>query len=461
MTDKPRVREVDGRYYPAHMVSDSLENVVAGIGTQQDKRSHNQFTYGLPSTNWVELEGAYVNNWIARQIINVPVDDAFRGWRKFNVDDQTAIEAEEKRLDVKSKFTLGEYWGRLYGGAVIVMLTDQDLSEELDPKKIKKGSLKRLVVLDRWDIHPFHMNFTNPIAPNYLMPEMYHVVSGTQLIHSSHVIRIDGEPLPRRMRALNEGWGDSTLRKVLSDLKDVVATKEGIASLVLEANVDTVQREGLSHELASDQEDQILKRFALASQMKSMINMMLLDGDETYERKEVSFGGLAQIMNEFMTWISGAADIPATRLFGTAPKGMNATGEGDMDNYYNSVESFRQKDVTPQLEKLDEVMVRSALGDMPEDYQFEWEPLYQESGTELAQRDLATAQTEEIQLSQGVIKPSHIMQRIKQDNRYALTEEDIDKQQQKEKEEELFEQQEGSVGDPNFGEPPEGQVEEE
>lgn len=450
MSNKPRVREHNGAYYPAAMF-DSLTNVVANLGTKQDKRYHNSFNAGVPAINWIELEGAYTNNWIAKQVVNVPVDDGLREWRKFNVDDATAIEQEEKRLDVQHVYKLARYWARVYGGSVIVMLTDQPLDMPLKPDRIKKGGLYRLAVLDRWDISPMHINFVDPIAEDYLLPEYYTVINGAQRIHSSHVIRCDGEELPRRIRALNEGWGDSTLRKVLEDLKDVTATKEGIASLVLEANVDTISREGLSEEISSDQGEAILKRFALASQMKSLVNMMLLDGGEEYSRKEVTFGGLAQIMNEFMIWISGAADIPMTRLFGTAPKGMNATGESDMDNYYNGVRSEQESKYRKDFEKMDEVMVRSALGDMPDDYEFEWEPLYQESGIELAQRDLATSQTEDVMINQGVIKASHVMQRLKADNRYALTEEDIAKQQKKEEEDELFENEEG--GDPSFADP--------
>lgn len=439
-SDKPRVRMQDGAMVPVQM-NDSLTNLVAGIGTQRDKRSHNTFGFGNFAHNWVELELAYLNNWISRQIVDVPVEDGLREWRSYTIDDTEEIVQEEKRLAVRSKYKLARYWSRLFGGSIILMITDQDVEQPLNLNKITKGSLKRLVVMDRWDINPVNINYHNPMSEDYLLPEYYRVTNGQTQIHSSHVIRCDGEDISRRARTTNMGWGDSTLRRVMEDVKDVTATKGGIASLVLEANVDTVKREGLSQELASGQEEVLLQRYALAGQLKSFVNMLLLDGTETYERKSLTFAGLGQILNQFMVWISGAADIPMTRLFGRSAAGMNATGEGDMDNYYNKISSMQESQFRPDLEKLDQVLVRSALGNMPEEFDFEWNPLYQESGLELAQQELAIANAEDMRIAQGVLKKSQVMVRMKQEGKYAISEDDIKEMQKLEEEEKLIEEE--------------------
>lgn len=426
MTDKPRLRtSADGTTTVSY---DGLQNVVSGLGTGADKRSHNRFAFSGSYFNFAELEAAYSDNWIARQVVDVPVADALREWREWKHKDANQIRKEEKRLKLRSRFASAQRWGRLYGGGAILMVTDQPLDDPLDIKKIGKGSLKRLVTLDRWELAPQVVNYTNPIAEDYLMPEWYTVVGGTGLIHSSHLIRIDGEDLPRRLRALNQSWGDSRLRQVLEDLKDVTSTKSGIAAMVQEANVDVISREGLSNELATDQEDAILKRFALGAQMKSLVNMLLLDGEETYERKQLSFSGLEGVFDKLMIWISGAAEIPMTRLFGRSAAGMNATGEGDMGNYYDALAGVQEDKYRTELEQLDAVMVRSALGDYPEDCEWEWNPLYQESGTELAQQELAYAQSEEIRERLNILKPSHAMLRLKNTGRYAITDEEIEAQ---------------------------------
>ena len=132
-----------------------------------------------------------------------------------------------------------------------------------------------------------------------------------------------------------EKWGDSTLRKCIEDITDMVAAKDGIAELMQEANIDIITRNGLADELSTDQDDMITKRYQMFSLMKSSIQMALLDGGdgagggtaEKFERATLNLSGVAPIIEQFITWISGAADIPVTRMFGTSAKGMNATGD--------------------------------------------------------------------------------------------------------------------------------------
>ena len=422
MTDKPRIRQnSDGRYV---FTNDGLKNLVSGLGTGNDKRTHNKFVFSNSWLDFNQLEAAYTENWLARQAVDVPVADALREWRTFQCEESKAIRLEEKRLDVVGKYREARQWARLYGGSVILMITDQDLTQPLNVEAIKKGGLKRLVVLDRWEIQPQLLNFTDPLQENYLMPEYYNVRGGNYGIHYSHIIRCDGEYLPRRIRAFNEGWGDSRLRQALDDLKDLVATRSGIATMVQESNVDVVSREGLAEELASDEEGNIIKRFALSGQMKSLVNMLLLDGSETYERKTLSFSGLEGVFDKLMIWISGAFDIPMTRLFGRSAAGMSATGEGDMNNYYDSLAGAQETIYRPELEKLDEVLIRSAVGRIPDDCEWTWNPLYQASGVEMAQQDLANAQTDQIHMEHG-LKKSHVLMRLQGEGKYAITDEDI------------------------------------
>lgn len=431
MTTKPRLRATnDGKLVP---VTDSLKNLVSGLGTGNDKRTHNEFVFSNNWLNFSQLEAAYTENWIARQIVDVPIEDAMREWRTFKCPEAADIAAEEKRLGLVAKYSEGRKWSKLYGGAGILMVTDQPMDQPLNLEAIKKGGLKRLVTLDRWEIQPQLINFTDPIAENYLLPEFYQVRGGSYRIHHSHIIRIDGESLPRRVRAFNEGWGDSRLRQVLDDLKDIVASRSGIATMIQESNVDVVTRDGLSNELASDEESNVLKRFALGAQMKSLVNMLLLDGEESYERKQLSFSGLEGILDKFMIWISGAADIPMTRLFGRSAAGMNATGDGDLNNYYDGLAGAQETRYRPELEKLDEVLIRSAVGNIPEECEWQWNPLYQESGTELAQQELALAQANDIYYQQGSLQRSHIMLRLKGEGRYAIEDDEIEAMKAQEK----------------------------
>jgi uncharacterized protein len=405
--------------------SDGLVNVVSGLGTSKAKRSHNTFQFSLVN-DFSQLDAAYQTNWLARQIVDAPAEDMTREWRTIKCDGADEIRAEEDRLQLHAAISEVVSWSRLFGGSAILMLTGQDLEKPLRVDKIKKGGLLRLVVLDRFDMSPLTLNNTNILAANYLQPEFYTIVNGKQRVHWSHFARFLGAKLPRRQRVQTMGWGDSELRKCLDDIMDIVASKDGIAELMQEANVDVITREGLADELANGEDDHIVQRYTLFSQMKSSINMALLDGDDSYDRKTLNLSGVAPVLETFMTWISGAADIPVTRLFGTSAKGLNATGEGDMSNYHSSLSSKRMYQVDPGLRVLDEVLVRSALGYWPDDFNYTWNPMQQPDLVEIANANKANADRDIAYLDAGVVTISQVQRRLQSEEAYQFDEERIE-----------------------------------
>lgn len=423
--NKPSVR------IPTNDGPGALQNLVANIGTGRDKRSHNTFGYQFISQ--VELEAAYQSNWIARQIVDVPNEDATREWRTFNGEEAKEIAQEEKRVGLQQLYQTASCWSDLYGGCGIVMITDQDLAKPLQPDRIKKGGLKKLLVLDRWDLQPQSFNLNDPLADNWMKPEYYTFVNGSTRVHHSHVVRLEGARLPRRLSQIEQGWGDSRLRRAMDDLRDAVATKSGVASLVLEANVDVITKQGLAAALASPQADSVMNRYRLFGMMKSNVNLGLLDNDETMERKSLSFGGLSAIMEQFIVWVSGAAQIPVTKLFGQSAQGLGATGEGDLNNYYDAIKARQDGPNRRHLEMIDQVLVRSAIGSFPDDLEFDWNPLFQASGLEQAQQDLADAQADSMNIEAGIIRPSHAMKRAQARGTYDITDEQIDEQIEREK----------------------------
>ncbi|EKT4497372.1 DUF1073 domain-containing protein, partial [Pseudomonas putida] len=333
--------------------------------------------------------------------------------------------AEEDRLQLPAMVSEATSWARLYGGAGILMLTNQPLDKPLRPDRIKKGDLYRLLVVDRFDMTAMDLNQTNILAANYLQPEFYTISAGAQQIHWTHFARFAGAKLPRRQRAQTQGWGDSELRKCLDDVMDIVASKDGIAELLQEANVDIITREGLSDEMASDQDDAITARYALFSMMKSSINMALLDGDEKYDRKTLELSGVAPVLDLLMTWISGAAGIPVTRLFGESAKGLGNNGEGDDTNYYNHLSSRRMTQIDPGLRQLDEVLVRSATGRWIEDFNYVWNPFKQPDIVQIAQANKAKAETDILYKDGGIVTTSQIQRRLQAEELYQFDDDKI------------------------------------
>jgi phage-related protein (TIGR01555 family) len=160
--------------------------------------------------------------------------------------------------------------------------------------------------------------------------------------------------------------------------------------------------------------------------MKSNIQMALLDGDETYDRKTLNLSGVAPIIEQFITWISGAARMPVTKLFGTSAKGMNATGEGDLNNYYDDIRSWQTTNLSLSMRYLDEVLVRSALGTFPKSFDYEWNPLRQPDVVQIATAGKVNADRDATYLESGVVTKSQIQRNLQSYEVYQFDDEQIE-----------------------------------
>ena len=417
---------------PHFKITDKLTNIMSNLNTLNDTRSYNEFTYDANEyifQNPHQLYAAYRSSWLARKIVNVPVKDALREWRTLSCEDAEEIQREEKRLRVQSKFTSLGANARLAGGAIMVMITGQPFEKPLDINKVKKGDLKGLQVFDRFELSGSQQNITNPLEFNFLMPE-YYLVNGSgvsQIIHHSHCVIMQGNDLPRYLRQQNQGWGDSILRQCMEDLKDIIASKGGLAALLQKANVDILKSDGIKQAQTTDQEMAVAKRMTMFKLGMSNHNLGVLDITEDLMRIGAQFGGTSDALNQLMIWLSGCADIPMTRLFGIQSTGLSDTGGGDQKNYFDSLRSEQSDKYSYALETLDQVLVRSALGTFPDDYDYTWNPLYQETGLEKAQQRLAEVQSDNIDLEMGVATVSQIQRKRQATDTFFYSEEDIDK----------------------------------
>lgn len=374
-------------------VSDSLTNLVSRMGTDRDKASHS--FYGANVLTDDQIAYAYDYAWLPRKIVDIPAFDSIRAWRDWQAetDQITAIESEEKRLGLQRKVLEAKVRARLWGGAAILIGTgDAILTEALDVERLGKDGIKYLTVLTCRELTAGDVE-RDPASEWYGQPKEYLLSpkNGAQIrIHPSRLAIFHGNARadPNLSVGAYRGWGDSVLQSVMDAIKQADGTAANIASLVFEAKVDVIKVPKFTEQLLSggaDYENQLLKRFTLAATAKGINGALILDAEEDYQSKSASFATLPDVLDRFLQIVSGAADIPATRLLGQAPAGMNSTGESDMKNYHDRLSAMQAIETTPAMFRLDECLIRSALGSRPAEVHFNWSPLWGMSEKEKAE----------------------------------------------------------------------------
>ncbi|HDS1723391.1 DUF1073 domain-containing protein [Pseudomonas putida] len=386
-------------------LSDKLVNLVANLGTERDKASGSVYAPVMLTDQ--DLSNAYRGAWLPRKIVDIPPLDATRRWRGWQATKEQIekIEAEEKRLDLRRKVKQALTRARLFGGSAIFIGTgERDTSGPLNPERIGQGGIKYLTVLSKRKLAAGDIE-QDPQSELFEKPKWY-TLSGSQLkIHPSRLIIFIGAELPdpEADMVVDYGWGDSVLQAVFDAIKQSDGTNANVASLVYEAKVDVIKIPDFMQQLQDPAfEKQVLERIRLAAMAKGINGTLLLDAAEDYDSKQASFGGLPDVIDRFLQAVSGAADIPATRLIGQAPSGLSATGESDLRNYYDRIQAMQELDITPALSVVDECLIRSALGSRDKKIHYIWNPLWQPTATQQSENSKRAAETVKILKESGL-----------------------------------------------------------
>ena len=368
---------------------DGLKSLIGNMGNpERDKAAASAYSYVVIPDN--QLIASYATSWVAKKLVDVPAQDMLRKWRTWNGDNVAQIEAEEKNLKLKSKLLECKIKARLYGGAAIFIGTDQDQQKPLDVDKIKSGGVKYLTVMDRRELNPGEKE-TDPLSELYNKPKYYEVANSKDnnnvKIHPSHFVIMRGHEDIDYQSQVHNGWGASILQAAFDAAKNADSTASNIASLIFEANVDVIGIPDLTTNLSNGGdkfESDLIKRFSLWAKGKGISGTGILDKEEEYNRKSTSFAQLPELLEKFLMIAGATEGIPASRFLGTAPKGLNSTGEGDMKNYYDGIQSRQELELEPDITILDECLIRSATGSRS-DESYSWNPLEQMNEKELAE----------------------------------------------------------------------------
>lgn len=392
---------------PFSLMADSLKSLVSGIGTSRDKMTSLQ--YQLPSVNRQQLEYAYRGDWIARKIVDIPAQDATREWRTWNGEEDQVrqIRATEYRLGLQSKTKRALIKARLFGGGALIIGTgDADPTQPLRPETVGRDGLLYVHSVSKNDLAAEQI--VQDVASNYYgQPEFYQVTSrtaGATRIHASRIVRLIGAEYPDTFSASHDGWGDSILTPLDDALKQAGLSLAGVASMLNEAKTDVLKIPGLMGNLTTQEyTDRLQTRLMASDQMKSLLRTVVTDAEEEWERVQINFSGLPEIVRVYLMVASAAADIPATRMLGQSPDGMNATGDSDTRNYYDRVSSEQETVISPALELLDECLIRSALGNRPPEIDYEWASLWQMDDAQKADVAQKKSQALSVYIQSGLL----------------------------------------------------------
>ncbi|MDE7262485.1 MAG: DUF1073 domain-containing protein, partial [Oscillospiraceae bacterium] len=383
------------------MTTDAFSNPLfrLGFGSQSPLEA-TEYPLTRMTGNYALLNSLYRDNWVVQNVVGIIPDDMTKEWftptGSLTPGQLDSLSRAQRVTRLREKVNAGLRWGRLYGGAAgLLLIRGQEgmLDRPLDPETVLPGTFNGLYILDRWcGISPEGSLVTDPADPDFGLPEFYTVTGGAGFpaarIHHSRIIRFTGRELPYLEQLAELYWGSSEVEALYQEVVQYDNTTANMAALTFRANIDTMEVPNLN-QLFSMTSGEMQRRFwnmmQAQSVLKSNFGTQLVDKDSKITNTQYAFTGLSGIHESMCLSLSGASRIPMTKLFGRSPSGLNATGENDLRNYYDYVDTLRESKLAPVLRKLLPVLAMSAIGEVPEDLDIAFPPLWTPTAKEVAE----------------------------------------------------------------------------
>lgn len=326
------------------------------------------------------LSEAYVEIGLVQTIVNVPVDDGLRGGItiKSNELDEEQIEALNNSMDRDDDInTAGqaEKWNRLFGGAGILILTDQDPRRPLNLQAINKDSKLEFRAVDMWEL-TWDKQTSEGYDPTVGEEDFNFYNYYGEQVHKSRVMRLKGITAPSFIRPRLRGWGFSVVETLIRSMNQYLKATDVAFEVMDEFKIDIYKVKNYTASLLSgDAANKINKRIAHTNYLKNYQNSIVMDTEDDYQQKQLTFGGLGEVMQQIRMQVASDMRMPMLKLFGTPATGLNASDESSLEVYNAMVESeVRNKLKYPILRML-EIKCQMMFGFIPSDLKIEFEPL--------------------------------------------------------------------------------------
>lgn len=428
-------------FYPALAKENGFKGVnlpqpvINGVGMDSIDTSVPSFkgeqVYGVPESQaaWYASQMFIGNNmcaiiakhWLVDKACNMPARDAIRQGYDIDCDndDDSAISKKLRKRDKKYRIQhhLKEliHFGRVYGGRLALFVVETSNPKEwyenpFNLDGVTKGMYKGIKQIDPQWVTPdlTDANIQDPASMDFYDPT-YYVIAGRKY-HKSHFIKFVPFPVPNVLKPLYNYFGVSVPERIYERVYASERTANEAPQLAMTKRLLTI---GVNDTESADK-NVIRENMAYFMEMRDNYGVQFMDSEDTAQQFDTSLADLdATIMTQYQL-VAAAANVPATKLLGTTPKGFNATGEYEESNYREELESVQSNDLEELLQRHYDMLMRSEALPLTE-ISVTWAPLDSPTAVESADIELKSAQTDAALAATGAIDGLDIRKKLAAD----------------------------------------------
>jgi phage-related protein (TIGR01555 family) len=402
---------------------DSWQNDLTGFGTSRDKTMFSQF---LPSCDLSDttIEALYHYDDLAKILLDTEPEEMLRKGYCLNIGEpgKRDQETEAKILEALDELDANErivdclVWAGGFGGCALLLGCDdgRPASMPLIPERARK--LEQLEVIDRryLSVNSWYLD-----GPKRGQPETYSIGNPSQVsrpyivIHETRLIMFGGARTSRLERARRGHWDHSRLQVAFEVIRTFSAGFKSVEVLLTDGPQGVYKVKNLANLIGSNRKTALQERLNEVELFRSTLRAMVVDSDqEDFTRQNFTFSGIPDVLEKLLVRLAMTFRMPVTKLAGTSPAGLNATGESDTRNWYDRLASEQPRKVGRPLRRLIQVLCATREGPTAgkplDKLSIEFAPLWTLDPLAESQRRQNVANTDKVYFDMGAITPEEI-----------------------------------------------------
>jgi phage-related protein (TIGR01555 family) len=168
--------------------------------------------------------------------------------------------------------------------------------------------------------------------------------------------------------------------------------------MVLSTDLSTMLQPGTATSL--------LARATLFNALRDNQNLMIVNKTtEDFKNVSASIAGLDDLQAQAQEHVASTGRVPLVKYTGLQPKGLNASAEGEIAVYDDTIMAYQNRFIRPNLTTVFNFMQLSLWGEIDPEITFEFEPLRVMTEKERSEKQKADAERDGMRLDQGAISP--------------------------------------------------------
>lgn len=331
-------------------------------------------------------------NGLIRACIGTTADEMTREWINLKQDDSDSekqgdtdklkiLEDAIAKHDLQRLCNNTIWYKQLFGGLHIYIDTGASDEELITPLPIRDDSLelknfKRFTIIEPINTFPSYYETSNPLDPNYFVPQIWWVLG--KRIHISRLIHIKDDNLPVLLRPAYN-FNGVPHAQILWDYVIHYQKLRLAQSNWVAANSRTILKTGMEELLTSEAGQQAIKNRLVSLSDTNNEAMTAIDmNSEDIVQLNRPLSGLAENVWQSLEMLVVANMSPAVKTLGVSPSGFS-TGETDIKNWESRIKSLQERDLRTPIEQMLKILQIRYLGAVDSDISFEFNSISEEN----------------------------------------------------------------------------------